>query len=593
MSIIKTWIVSCIRPAKKLRWLPLVLIILAGVAVYLSSLSGSFIWDDVHFIKNNVYLRSPVYLPRIMTEDVAAGSGEDYNYYRPLTTVTYLIDYSFWRLNPAGYHISSILSHILVAGAVYLLIGVLFKENLLAFLTALLYVIHPIQTETVAYISGRPDSLAAFCLLVCFISYLKCLDGGSLPLTGLVFFSYLLALLSRENSVVLPGLLLLFHVTFKRRVKLSLFLILAGMAAGYVLLRKLFLGPVIVPTTLAERVPGFFAAVTSYVKLILFPIHLHQEYGFALFRFTDLEVPAGILIAVLLLSVALRAGLKKTAPFRSPGAGGSLPRRLIFFSVFWFFIAIIPVSGIYPIKAYIAEHWLYLPSIGVFTLLAAGYVSLLRLERYRGLVIALGIVVLFCYGILTIKQNNYFYEPLTFYERTLRYNPGSARMHNNLGNNYFNRGRKEDAVRSYRRAISLDPGYPNPYNNLGNVYYQAGDFDRAVPLFQRAIELNPAYAAAYNNLGIIYCRLDRPVKGILMLKRAAAINPLDSDTLYNLGVAYDLAGRPREAVEMYRKSLRLMPDVARVHSRLAEALRRLGQTEQADYHLYRSQELGY
>ena len=91
----------------------LILIILVGTAVYLTSLSGEFVWDDVHFITGNTYLRDFRHLPRILAEDVAAGSGQTYNYYRPLTVISYLIDYSFWNLNPVGYHISSVFAHLL------------------------------------------------------------------------------------------------------------------------------------------------------------------------------------------------------------------------------------------------------------------------------------------------------------------------------------------------------------------------------------------------------------------------------------------------------------------------------------------------
>lgn len=566
--------------AKRFPWLTVIILTLVGVAIYLSSLSGKFIWDDIHFISDNTYLRSPSYLPLILTGDVAAGSGEVYNYYRPLTTITYLFDFSFWDLNPVGYHISGILLHILVSLAVYFLLQLIFKDSLIAFIAALLYLVHPIQTETVAYISGRPDSLAALCMLACFISYLKQKVAGTIPLIFLSTSLYLLALLSRENSVVLPGLILLYHLSFRKKIRLAGFLPLAGMAGGYVILRSVLLDKAVIPTTLLDRMPGFFAALTGYLRLILLPVDLHQEYGFYLFSADNLLVLSGILLAALGLILAIRSWMKRRG-------------SILFFSVFWFFIAISPVSGIYPIKAYIAEHWLYLPSIGIFTILASLYAVLLRRGRYRVPVIVLGVVGILFYGILTTKQNRYFHEPLTFYERTLSYTPTSARMHNNLGNTYFTRGRVEDAIKSYRAAIRLEPGYPNPYNNLGNVFYRSGDYDSAVPLFIQAIKLNPGYGAAYNNLGIIYCRIGETEEGIRLLKRSAALNPNDADTLYNLGVIYDMTARPAEAARYYRESLRLMPDVARVHSRLSRTLRQLGQDGKADYHHKRATELGY
>ncbi|MEA1928106.1 MAG: tetratricopeptide repeat protein [Candidatus Auribacterota bacterium] len=552
-------ITSYRQAGRRFPWPAVAIITLAGIAVYFTSLSGAFIWDDNHFISNNIYLRSPSYLPRIFIGDVAAGSGESYNYYRPLTTVTYLFDYSFWHLNPVGYHISGIFFHILVALAVYFFLRVLFRDDLIAFIAALLYVIHPIHTETVAYISGRPDSLAALTMLICFISYLQQESGRKSGWGFLTILFYLLALFSRENSVVLPGLILLYHISFRKKIRFFRFLPLIGLSAGYILIRSLLLEKVYIPTTLLDRLPGFFYALMGYLRLLVLPIDLHQEYGLSLFRYNNHQVMLGVMLGAVGLVFACRSWVRR--------------RELLIFSIFWFIIALSPVSGIYPIKAYIAEHWLYLPSIGMFTILAAGYAALLRRDRFRLLFLVLGIVGLLFFGILTARQNRYFHEPMSFYERTLTYTPTSARMRNNLGNIYFTRGRIEDAIESYRKAIDLEPEYPNPYNNLGNVFYKAGKYDRAIPLFERAIRLNPNYAAAYNNLGIIYCRRGETDKGISLLKRSAAFNPRDADTFYNLGVIYDMTGRSPEAVAAYRESLRLNPDNVRCRGRLERTLR--------------------
>lgn len=547
------------RAQEHFPWPAVAIITLAGLAVYITSLSGAFIWDDVHFISNNIYLRSPAYLPRIFTGDVAAGSGEIYNYYRPLTTVTYLFDFSFWSLIPVGYHISGIFLHILAALAAYFFLRLIFRDNMVAFIAALLYVIHPIHTETVAYISGRPDSLAALTMLTCFISYLRQESGRKSSRGVLTISLYILALLSRENSVVLPGLILLYHISFRRKIRLSRYLPLVGISIGYISIRSLLLDKAYVPTTIMGRLPGFFYSLMGYIRLLVLPIDLHQEYGLTLFRFDNYQVMLGVMLGMAGLILTIRSWVKR--------------RELLFFSFCWFFIALSPVSGIYPIKAYIAEHWLYLPSIGFFTILAAGYVSLLRRDSRRLYFILIGIVVLLFYGILTANQNRYFYEPMSFYERTLTYTPTSARMRNNLGNIYFTRGRVEDAVESYRKAMELEPNYPNPYNNLGNVFYQAGQYDRAIPLFEKAIGLNPNYAAAYNNLGIIYCRRGDTARGIVLLKRSASLDPRDADTFYNLGVVYDMTGRLPEAVAAYRESLRLNPDSARARARLDQALK--------------------
>jgi len=434
----------------------LVLIIIAGFAVYLNSLGGEFLWDDIHFIKNNVYLRSWSHLPEIFTRDVAAGSGERYNYYRPLTIFTYLIDHTLWGPDARGYHLANILYHVLTALSVYFLVELLFRDRLLSFLTGLLYVIHPITTETVAYISGRPDSLCAFFMLACFILYIKYLDRGGATTYILMIASYICAVLSRENCIVLPALLLLYHFAFNREFRIKPFLPIAAIAVAYILLRLYFMDPAAAPTTLAQRAPGFFAATAGYCRLILLPFGLHQEYGPRLFRFHDGMAIAGIVIVTFAFVTCLLLAVKRRAAPRgeTTGAGGG---TLVLFSILWFFISLLPVSGIYPIAAYLAEHWLYVPSIGLFLLLSYGLCSLYRARGLRTVsVICMAGLAVF-YGASTIRQNSHFKDPLTFFERTLKYSPGSARIHNNLGIKYFEAGRTEEGMARFKKAIAIDP----------------------------------------------------------------------------------------------------------------------------------------
>ena len=546
----------------------LVFIVIAGFAVYLNSLGGEFLWDDIHFIKNNVYLRSWSHLPEIFTRDVAAGSGERYNYYRPLTIFTYLIDHTLWGLDARSYHLANILYHVLTALSVYLLVEILFRDRLLSFLTGLLYVIHPINTETVAYISGRPDSLCAFFMLACFILYIKYLDHEGATTFILMIASCICAVLSRENCIVLPALLLLYHLTFKRKLRIKPFLPIAAIAGAYILLRMYFMDPAAAPTTLSQRAPGFFAAIAGYCRLILLPFDLHQEYGPQLFHFHDGRVIAGIVIVTFAFVTCLLLAVKQRAAPRgeTTGTGGG---TLVIFSILWFFISLLPVSGIYPIAAYMAEHWLYVPSIGLFILLSYGLCSLYRARGLRTVsVICMAGLAVF-YGASTIRQNSYFKDPLTFFERTLKYSPGSARIHNNLGIKYFEAGRIDEGMARFKKAIEIDPRYPEAYNNLGHVYYTMGRNDEAQNLFVKATELNPRYAEAYCNLGVLYINTGKPEEGLALFRKATELNPYDADALFNLGLAYKRMGAKVEAIAAFEKVLVLDPSYARAHQNLA------------------------
>ena len=141
--------------------------------VYCRVARGEFVFDDNHLIKNNQYIKSGLSLANILIGKIKVDVEEKYSSYRPITMLTFAMDYSLWGLNERGYHVTNTILHILVALAIYWLISIFYRDNTLALLTGLLFVAHPIHTEAVAYVAGRGDSLAALFVLLCIIFYIK------------------------------------------------------------------------------------------------------------------------------------------------------------------------------------------------------------------------------------------------------------------------------------------------------------------------------------------------------------------------------------------------------------------------------------
>ncbi|KPK42993.1 MAG: hypothetical protein AMJ78_00005, partial [Omnitrophica WOR_2 bacterium SM23_29] len=290
------------RPIKKgTILLSIALIIILGFVAYGNSLNGELLWDDHYLVKKNLFIKNPAYLPNIFTENIGAGGKGRFSFYRPLQILTYMVDYSLWELNAMGYHLTNTLLHILVAIGIYWLINVLCSDNLLSLFTALLFVVHPVHTEAVTYISGRADSLVAILMLLCIIFYIKNINKGNLALYAVMVLSYILALLSRENSLILPVLILLYHYAFKMRIKPKLFLPLLGLACLYIVLRvgvfRFMLPHEGCPYTTLQRIPGFFVAITNYSRLLLLPFDLHMEYGLKYFTLSN---PKALLGAAIL-----------------------------------------------------------------------------------------------------------------------------------------------------------------------------------------------------------------------------------------------------------------------------------------------------
>jgi len=257
-------------------FLSIALIIALGFLAYGNSFQNEFIWDDEFLIEKNHYIKSIAFIPQVFSSDLGAGSEKEYGFYRPMQTVSYMADHFLWKLNVKGYHLTNILLHILVAAAIYWLIKVLFADNLLALLVGCFYVVHPIHTEAVTYIAGRADLLAFLFMLLCFLLYLKNCAAKNIGIYFLMFLSYACALFSKESSLILPALLLLYHYSFKKRFEAKAFFSLVGLAIVFVVMRFTFLAALLKGeahlTTFLQRLPGFFMAIANYVQLLFLPV---------------------------------------------------------------------------------------------------------------------------------------------------------------------------------------------------------------------------------------------------------------------------------------------------------------------------------
>lgn len=545
-------------PGRKSIWSSILWIVLAGLLVYSNSFQGAFLWDDLTLVKNNPLIKDGSYWPRILTSPITTGSGEATNFYRPVQFLIYLAGYSLWQLNVVGYHLVSVVTHILAAVTLYGVILVLFRDNLLARLTALLFVVHPVHTEAVAYISGLADPLAALFMLGCLMCYLLNLEKKNILLTVLMFLSYAPALLSRENALILPLVVGLYHAVFRKKIPKPAFFSLAGMAVVYAAGRAMAFGGFGAQETvypaLGERLPGMFVAVAEYLRILIFPWPLHMEYGGILFPWSEGRAAAGILLFTALFLCAVY--------FRRRSS-------LIFFAILWFFTAWLPHSNIVPINAYMAEHWLYLPSVGFFLIAAHFLARGIRNRRSRIPVLIVTAAVTLYYGVLTLYQNRFWQDPVRFYERMLRLIPYSSKLYNNLAMAYHEAGRDKELVDLLRQAVMIDEKNAVAYNNLGNAYKNIRQDDEAVKAYQKAIDLNPRYAGAYYNLGLMYADVKKQKEEALrLLHRAVGIDPLMYQAYHKIGLIQFDEGAAQEALDSLEKALKINPDDAELYRSL-------------------------
>jgi len=472
------------------RWV--MVIVFLGLIVYGNVLNGAFVWDDDAYIKSNAHIKDMSRIGSLFTESVGegyAGMTPASSFYRPLQMAVYAVAHAFWGLAPAGYNLINILLHIGVALCLFWLIARLFADRRLAGVFVLLYIVHPVHVEAIANTSGTADPLSAFLLLSAFIYYVKAADTsrGRFFVGTVVCFSG--ALLTKESALVFPFALLLYHGVFKKKIRPLFAVSTAAVCVFYLLLRRVVLGGSLVdPVLLAamfQRVPVFFAGLAAYAKILVFPVGLHVHYGDPAYTFGDVRVWAGVSLFLLWWTYALKN--RRGDP-------------LVLFSTAWFFLFLLPVMNIYRVNdSFIKEHWLYLPSVGFFLILARTFLRVIDGggDKRRVLGVSGVFLVIVSFAVCTMRMNMYWSDPIVFLERSIRYNPDFAVFYNELGCEREARGQIHEAIGLYLQALARNPGLTLIYLNLARSLAAAGRTQEAVETYRLFLSYHPQYAPAY------------------------------------------------------------------------------------------------
>ncbi|MFH1665717.1 MAG: tetratricopeptide repeat protein, partial [Candidatus Omnitrophota bacterium] len=505
----------------------------ASFAVYSNTLSSDFIWDDEYLIINNSQIKSFSHLPNVFKTYVGYGSENINNFYRPVQEISNMIDYAVWGLKPFGFHLTNVIMHSLAAVMVMLFIFTVSEKLLAGFFGALFFAIHPVHSEAIAYIAGRADPLYAFFMLVSltlFIRSVKTVPRGALSNIGLYIasiFFFTVSLLAKEMIFIMPLLAYLYMFFFLkgtekndlyRRFRLR-WVPYAVIVAGYGVLRATVLSfSDIAPASAFTKIPflyrllTFFRTVGVYFRLLLLPTDLHMERSL---RITNSVFDIEALLAALMMAGIV--WMTYTAYKNN--------KRVLAFAIVWFFANLLPVSNIIPINSFIAEHWIYMASIGPFMLIGLGLAWLWQAIPAGGRSLRIGFVLavlfpLWLYSELTFNRNKDWKDEISFFNSTLKYHPKNARLYLNLGNTYYEKGQTDQAIEQYLKSIAINKNYAVAYGNIGSAYLSKKDIDNAEKYISIAIQLQNNYPIAHYNLGIIHFKNKRYKEAIEELKTA-------------------------------------------------------------------------
>ena len=547
------------------------LIVLLVFLAYLPALRGGFIWDDDVYVTNNLLLTAPDGLRRIWF------STDSPSQYFPLTYTVFRMEHSIWGLNPAGYHGVNILLHAINALLVWRLLKRLNVPG--AWLAAALFALHPVQVESVAWVTELKSVLSLLFILLTLFCWIEFI--GERPRRfwyGLALGFYALALFSKTTACTLPATLLLVLwlktklVDWRRLVQVVPFLAMGlGMGLLTVWWERFHQGAQGKPFSmgLRERILVASHAPWFYAGKLFWPVNLTFSYPH-----WAIEPANPSAYGWLVLGIGLCAAIYFTRRFVGRG---------VEVAILFYVATLSPLLGfvmLYTFRyTFVADHYQYVASIGLFALAAAGITVIFKTKPF--LKLACSGALLLTLGILTWQQAGIYRNPETLWHDTLAKNPDCWMAHNNLGRYLYNEGHIEEAMEQYDKSIQINPNNSEAQYNLGLALADKGRFEEAIEKYRQAIQISPNYSEALSSLGAALVAKGRFEEAIECFRKAIQINPNFSDALFNLGVALAAQGRFEEAIKNYRQAIQINPKFSDALSNLGVALAAQGRFDEA------------
>ncbi len=568
----------CKRP-----WAVILLILLAGILVYVNTFQAPFVFDDGHaIVKNEVIKR--------LENFYANSSGYEFLPNRYIAYLTLALNYRFGGLDVTGYHAVNLGIHLATALLVYALLRMTFRtphfqtmvqakgsgaqeldlqpSTFVPLFAALLFVVHPVQTQAVTYIVQRLTTLSAMFYLLSLVLYVKArlsMEGSGgrgreaeekasaavrkrgrmkpgFLLAGSVLTA-VLAMKTKEIAFTLPLAAGLYELSFFRgpwkcRLLCLLPLLMTlpivpltvlnvGGAAGEILSDSGEHFRVGSSMSRLDYLFTQFRVIVTYLRLLIFPVNQNIDYDYPVYT-TFLTPPVFLSFLLLAALAALAVYLFRQNRSESEGQGETdfckadsrtsscLPSplsqpglRLIAFGIFWFFLTLSVESSLVPIVDVLMEHRLYLPCFGAAaSFITAIYLLAGKMSRPASgkiLVLTAAILVV-VFGFSAYQRNHVWGDAIQLWRDAVAKSPSKGRPRNNLGTVLVEAGRKEEAIQTLHRAIEVDPYYDRSYYNLADLYLVSDQPDKSLPLLQTAIQLNPEFTEAYVELGAALMR---------------------------------------------------------------------------------------
>jgi tetratricopeptide (TPR) repeat protein len=581
----------------------LAIVIVLGIIIYSNSFACPFHFDDKTNIVDNLNIRS--------LSDIKSLWNFAPNRFVP--DYTFALNYHFNQLNAWGYHLINLAIHLINSLLVWWFTILIFStpviknnpisrfKKSIAFIIALLFVSHPLATESVTYIVQRDNSIEALFYFLSLGFYMKgriskiskrykfFLFAGSIILA-------ILAMLSKENASTLPVVIVLIELFFIQTksisdlIKKNRIFILSGaiLCIIFIVLCKIIFH--VFDTLKPDEFNDYktitalnylytqFSVIPKYIQLLILPIHQNFDYDFPISSaFFELKTILGLIVILSLITLGIFLYNKI---------------RIISFGIFWFFITIAVESSVVPISDLIFEHRTYLPSFGFYLILSSLIYQFLW-NKTRNVSISIMLLIIVSNSYMTYARNEVWKDEISLWSDAILKSPNKARPYINRATQYVLENKIPEAIRDYKAATDINSNWTIAYSNLGKYLAIQNDTKNALIYLNKAIETDSNYYQAYNNRGNLFINENKLDEAYNDFSKTIKLKPDFAEAYNNRGNVLLNENRFEDAINDYCKAINLSPNFADAYNNRATSLVQLKKFKDALNDINKSLELNY
>ena len=588
--------------------------------------------DDDIYVWANPYTQKGLTADGIEWAFSLSKTVDSWTYWHPLTSLSHMLDCQLFGLNAGKHHLVNLFIHIINAALLYIVFYQMTGAIWRSAFVAILFAIHPLNVDSVAWIAERKNLLSTFFWILTMLAYVRYAVKPTTIRYLTIFITMAAGLLAKPMLVTLPCVLLLIDFWPMRRLRLSFvpistsvnrsfqpaplsrlvleklpLLALSGLSIFFSIVSLNHHNAIITHETaaLSLRIENALVSYVKYIAKIFIPQNMAIYYPFPEAIPIWQVFGAATLLSFAFITVII---LLKKAPYMAMGW-------------LWFTGTLLPVIGIIQggIWPEMADRWTYVPAIGIFIMISWGSTAVVKKFKIPQAVSAILIILLTVYLILIARaQSNVWQNSITLFSHSLDVAEANHFIHYNLAETYARKGNKDEAIKHFKQALILNPQLARAHNNLGNILAQTNHPDEAIKHYFLALEINPNMLKTRLNLGKVLLnsgKLNKAIEqfrlclkidpenfkiyellgkalarnksfdeAIVSFKKAISLNPKSADAFNSMGGALAEKGEINKALEAFNKALSINPDFPHVHNNMGNVLMQQGRLEEALYH---------